>query len=96
MTVAVRDLFNPQRILCQIRILRRLYQRREQIGYNQVLSTGNMLENQFEVYDNPIIVEYFPGLSRLTGMDWQSLRLVFEEYENEWRLTGIIHNQWTI
>lgn len=70
----------------------------EQIGYNQVLSTGNMLENQFEVYDNPIIVEYyFSGFEpAYQGMDWQSLRLVFEEYENEWRLTGIIHNQWTI
>lgn len=70
----------------------------EQIGYNQVLGLGNMLENQFEVYENPIIVEYyFPGFDPVyEGMDWQSLRLVFEEYEDEWRLTGIIHNQWTI
>lgn len=70
----------------------------EQIGYNQVLGFGNMLENQFEVYDNPIIVEYyFSGFDPVyEGMDWQSLRLVFEEYENAWRLTGIIHNQWTI
>lgn len=70
----------------------------EQVGYNQVLSSGNMLENQFEVYQNPIIVEYyFSGFNpAYEGIDWQSLRLVFEEYENEWRLTGIIHNQWTI
>ncbi|NLM36604.1 MAG: hypothetical protein GX202_00575 [Firmicutes bacterium] len=69
-----------------------------QIGYNQVLSSGNALENQFEVYENPIIVEYyFPGFDpAYEGMDWQSLRLVFEKYEDEWRLTGIIHNQWTI
>ena len=44
----------------------------EQIGYNQVLSTGNMLENQFEVYDNPIIVEYYfsgfePAYQEWTG-----------------------------
>jgi hypothetical protein len=25
-----------------------------EIGYNQVLSSGNMIENQFEVYDNAI------------------------------------------
>ncbi|MBA2133969.1 Spo0E family sporulation regulatory protein-aspartic acid phosphatase [Hydrogenispora sp. UU3] len=70
----------------------------DQIGYNQVLSSGNALENQFEVYENPIIVEYyFPGFDPVyEGMDWQSLRLVFEKYEDEWRLTGIIHNQWTI
>ena len=57
-----------------------------------------MLENQFEVYDNPIIVEYyFPGFNpEYEGMDWKSLRLVFEQYEDNWYLVGIIHNQWTI
>jgi len=70
----------------------------EQIGYNEVLSTGNMLENQFEIYDNPIVVEYyFPGFNpEYEGMDWKSLRLVFEKYEDSWKLVGIIHNQWTI
>lgn len=69
-----------------------------EIGYNQVLSRGNMLENQFEVYENPIVVEYyFPGFNTdYEGLDWRSLRLVFEEYEGEWKLVGIIHNQWTI
>ena len=70
----------------------------EKIGYNEVLSSGNMPENQFEVYEDPIIVEYyFPGFkAKFGGMDWKSLRLVFEEYQNKWKLTGIIHNQWTI
>jgi len=70
----------------------------EQIGYNEVLSFGNMLENQFEVYENAIVVEYyFPGFDpQYEGMDWQSLRLVFEHYDSSWRLVGIIHNQWTI
>lgn len=70
----------------------------EAIGYNEVLSSGNMAENQFEVYKNAIIAEYyFPGFNPdFGGADWKSLRLVFEEYEGTWRLTGIIHNQWTI
>ncbi len=70
----------------------------EEVGYNEVLSFGNMRENQFEVYERPIIVEYyFSGFNpEYEGMDWQSLRLVFEEYEDEWKLVGIIHNQWTI
>lgn len=70
----------------------------EEIGYNEVLSSGNMLENQFEVYDNAIVVEYyFPGFNPdYEGMDWKSLRLVFEQYEDSWKLVGIIHNQWTI
>lgn len=70
----------------------------EQVGYNEVLSSGNMLENQFEVYDNAIVVEYyFPGFdSKYSGLDWESLRLVFEDYDGSWKLVGIIHNQWTI
>lgn len=70
----------------------------EQLGYNEILSFGNMLENQFEVYENAIVVEYyFSGFNpEYEGMDWKSLRLVFEEYEGTWLLVGIIHNQWTI
>lgn len=70
----------------------------EVIGYNEVLSSGNMAENQFEVYENAIIVEYyFPGFNPdFGGADWKSLRLVFEEHDGVWKLTGIIHNQWTI
>ncbi len=70
----------------------------EKVGYNEVLSSGNMLENQFEVYENPIVVEYyFSGFNPdYAGIDWRSLRLVFEEYEGSWKLVGIINNQWTI
>lgn len=70
----------------------------DEIGYNEVLSTGNMIENQFEVYKNSIVVEYYvPEIDpQYQGIDWQSLRLVFEEYEGSWKLVGVIHNQWTI
>lgn len=70
----------------------------EDIGYNEILSKGNMVENQYEVYDNSIVVEYyFSGFnSEYAGIDWKSLRLVFEQYEGNWKLVGIIHNQWTI
>ena len=68
------------------------------VGYNEVLSSGNMIENQFEVYENPIVVEYYlPEINpEYEGLDWQSLRLVFEECEGNWKLVGVIHNQWTI
>lgn len=70
----------------------------EEISYNEVLSSGNMIENQFEIYENAIVVEYyFSGFNPdYVGMDWKSLRLVFEEHEGSWYLVGIIHNQWTI
>jgi hypothetical protein len=69
-----------------------------QVGYNKVLSFGNMQENQFEIYKGAIIVEYyFPGFDpRYEGMDWRSLRLVFQRSDGSWKLTGIINNQWTI
>jgi len=40
---------------------------------------------------------YFPSFNPdYAGMDWKSLRLVFEQYEGRWYLVGIINNQWTI
>jgi len=43
-------------------------------------------------------VEYhFPGIDpQYGGLDWRSLRLVFQQSGGEWYLVGIIHDQWTI
>jgi len=70
----------------------------EQVGYNKTLGHGNSLNNSFEVYKNSIIVEYyFSGFDpQYGGMDWRSLRLVFEKKGDIWYLVGIIHDQWTI
>ncbi|NLA57429.1 MAG: hypothetical protein GX855_00760 [Firmicutes bacterium] len=70
----------------------------ENVSYNETLGVGNTLENQFEVYPNAIIVEYhFSGFDpQYGGLDWESLRLAFEELEGSWYLVGVIHNQWTI
>mgnify|MGYP006920172805 CR=1 FL=1 len=69
----------------------------QEVGYNTVLSNTVMYENQFEFYRNSIIVEYYyPGTQQNDGMDWKSLRLVFQQYGGSWLLTGIISNQWTI
>lgn len=68
------------------------------IGYNKILGKGNTANNSFEVYPNSIIVEYhFPGFDqKYQGMDWRSLRLVFEKKGADWYIVGIIHDQWTI
>jgi len=70
----------------------------EKVGYNKILGQGNSLNNSFEVYRNAIIVEYhFPGIDpQYEGMDWRSLRLVFEKSGDTWYLVGVIHDQWTI
>lgn len=70
----------------------------EQVGYNKVLGHGNTLNNSFDVYKNSIIVEYyFSGFDpQYEGIDWRSLRLVFEKKDDTWYLVGIIHDEWTI
>jgi hypothetical protein len=70
----------------------------EQVGFNETLGTGNTINNAFEVYPGSIIVEYhFPGFDpQFEGMDWKSLRLVFEENGGVWFLVGVIHDEWTI
>jgi hypothetical protein len=68
------------------------------ISYNRIIGKGSIINNAFEVYPNTIIVEYhFSGFDpKYEGMDWRSLRLVFEEKDTVWYLIGIIHDQWTI
>jgi hypothetical protein len=67
------------------------------IGYNEIARQGNSTNNLGEIYPNSIFVEYhFSGTEKNSGMDWRSLRLVFEKKGGAWFLVGIIHDQWTI
>jgi hypothetical protein len=70
----------------------------ETIRYNEVVGKGNSLHNLKEVYPAAKFIEYhFSGLDpKYEGMDWRSLRLVFEKDNGEWWLVAIIHDQWTI
>jgi hypothetical protein len=73
-----------------------------QVGIDKGQGTGNTVDNLASAYPSAHFVElFFPGFDpKFTGMDWQSLRLVFEEAPTDggqslW-LVGIIHGQWTI
>lgn len=68
------------------------------ISFDERLGQGNTLNNIADVYPNAHVVEFhFPGFDpQYEGMDWKSLRLVFEAVNNQWFLVGIIHDQWTI
>lgn len=68
------------------------------IGNNVVLGTGNTINNIAEAYPEGIFVEFhFSGFdSQYAGMDWCSLRLVFQDMEGIWYLVGIVHDEWTI
>jgi len=69
----------------------------EKVAYNQIQPYGNTIVNISDVYpDGNFIEYYFPGTEPHDGMDWASLRLVFEEYNGQWYLVCIAHGQWTI
>ena len=68
------------------------------VGNNQIVQTGNTINNIEEVYPNAQFVEFhFTGFDpQYTGMDWTSLRIVMEEYNSQLYIIGIIHDEWTI
>ncbi|KOP67110.1 copper amine oxidase [Bacillus sp. FJAT-18019] len=68
------------------------------VGYNQSKSEGNTINNASSQYKGAVFVEYhFDGFHPdYAGMDWESLRLVFQLAGNSWVISGIIHDQWTI
>lgn len=68
------------------------------LSINKVLSSGNSLENVTSAYPDADFVEfYLPQVSPTSGgFDWCALKLVFEVYEDSYKLIGLIHSQWTI
>ena len=68
-----------------------------QVELNHRLGVSTTLDNSHEFYPNALIVEYyFPGFDpQFEGMDWRSLRLVFQQAKDTLYLVGIIHDQWT-
>ena len=70
----------------------------EQVGYNRFIGQGNTINNLFEAYPEGKLLEYyFSGFDpQYEGLDWESLKLVFEEKDGTWYLVCIVHDQWTI
>jgi hypothetical protein len=65
---------------------------------NTRLGIGNSLDNTLEVFPNTTFIEFhFEGFDpELNGMDWRTIRLVFEKENNTYYLIAIIHDEWTI
>lgn len=74
------------------------YTNATRIGNNTVIQYGNTTVDMTSTLGNAIrFIEFnFPGTEQYEGMDWSSLRLVFEQYNGEWLLVGVVHDQWTI
>jgi hypothetical protein len=74
------------------------YAEAPQVAVDQRLGQGNTLHNLEDAFPGSAFVEFhFPGEDpQYGGMDWRSLRLVFEELGNRWWLIGVVHDEWTI
>ncbi len=68
------------------------------VGVDEIVMSGNSLENLQEVYRDCRFVDLcYPGLDpAYGGLDWCSLKMVFAPGESGWGLVGLIHSQWTI
>lgn len=74
------------------------YVNAERISHNKRIGIGNTTDNSLEYYPGANVVEYhFSGFDPdFEGMDWSSLRLVFQEEGSVWYLVGVINDGWTI
>ncbi|MCL7453861.1 MAG: SH3 domain-containing protein [Anaerolineae bacterium] len=68
------------------------------IGFGETIGQGNTINNISEVFPGSTAVEYhFEGFDpQYAGMDWRSLRLVWEQVDGIWYLVAIVHDEWTI
>jgi len=67
------------------------------IGINQIVRSGNALENITDVFPNVKFVDFhIPGGEPSEEFDWSSLRLGFEEYEGNLRLVVIVYSKWAV
>ena len=69
----------------------------DSISYNAFQGSGNSLNNLKEKYPKGDFVEFYAaGTEEYSGMDWRSMRLVFEEYQGQYYLVAIVNDRWTI
>lgn len=73
------------------------YLNAEATGFDAVIKQGNSINNIKEIYPNHHFIDYhFSGFEqKYSGMDWSSLRLVFEKQNGQYFVVAIIHDQWT-
>jgi len=67
------------------------------IGINQVVRSGNALENMTDIFPNVQFVDFhIPGNEPAEELTWSSLRLGFEEYNGNLRLIAIVYSAWSV
>jgi len=66
------------------------------IGINQIVRSGNALENITDVFPNVQFIDFHISRGEPADeLDWSSLRLGFEEYDGYYKLITIVYSTWT-
>lgn len=64
---------------------------------NKFQGQGNSLNNLEEMYPRAVFTEnYIAGTEKYGGMDWKTLRFVFEKFAGKYYLVAVINDEWTI
>lgn len=67
-----------------------------EVNYGLIPARGNAALNYKELFPDSIAVEYFyPGTETYEGLDYSSLILVFEKYEDDFYLVAVMNSYWT-
>lgn len=70
---------------------------KSEYAFNKFLAGGNSLNNLKEIYPNTNFTEnYISGSEKNSGMDWNALRFVFEEFDGKYYIVAVINDEWTI
>jgi len=68
-----------------------------QYSVNEFQAGGNSLNNLKEIYTgNDFTENYIKGTEKNGEMDWKTLRLVWEEFQEKYYLVAVVNDQWTI
>lgn len=67
------------------------------MSINEFKASGNSINNLKQVYQTSDFVEFYSsGSEKYAGLDWQALRLVFDEYQGKRYLVAIINDRSTV
>ena len=76
-------------------VARRAFSKGETIT-DSIASRGNTLNNIKDIYPQAIVVEkHLKGSEKYGGMDWNSLYLVYQQWNGQYYIVGIANDQWT-
>jgi hypothetical protein len=69
----------------------------DSVGYNIIYHTGSDPKMMETVYGHaPFVSNFFGGdEKKYGGIDWLALRLIFEKYDEQYYLVGVINDEWT-